>query len=58
MTMVANTELEHPEGGFVCEACGRPLWGGPLDHVTDEEKEACPEHPGPGHEWSMPEVEA
>jgi hypothetical protein len=30
---------------LLCDACGRELRGGPLDHLTREEREACPAHP-------------
>ena len=35
---------------FKCEACGKDLGGGPLDHFTNEDREACPAHPWPQYE--------
>jgi len=32
-----------PGGGMICDRCGKELWGGPLDHLTEEERKACAE---------------
>lgn len=30
-----------PDGGIRCDRCGRGLYGGPLDHLTEEERTHC-----------------
>jgi len=29
------------DGSLKCDICGKPLWGGPLDHLTEKEREEC-----------------
>jgi len=33
-------EIFGPNGGMICDRCGKELWGGPLDHLA-EDREAC-----------------